>query len=267
MLLILLAAMGTWLYFWLPGYRKRRALKRLFPAEWTAILRQNIPPFRHLPDGLRQELILHVRHFLYEKEFVGLAGLEINDEIRLTIAGEACLLLLNRKTSGYRALRFIYVYPSGYTAPHQQVDSAGVVTEGQQNRSGESWGNGRVILSWDSVTHGARNFDDGHNVVLHEFAHQLDQESGSANGAPILHSQSSYRSWANVLADEFKDLQRDAQHGKRSLMDHYGATNPAEFFAVATETFYERPEEMAQYQPELFNELKDYYQIDPRRWQ
>jgi Mlc titration factor MtfA (ptsG expression regulator) len=132
---------------------------------------------------------------------------------------------------------------------------------------GESWQNGKVIVAWDNVLHGARNFVDGSNVVLHEFAHQLDSETGSTDGAPVLAGASSYRSWASALSEEFVELQKDARYGKRSLMDHYGATNPAEFFAVATETFFEKPRRMAKYHQELFGVLKSYYRIDPREWQ
>jgi Mlc titration factor MtfA (ptsG expression regulator) len=124
-----------------------------------------------------------------------------------------------------------------------------------------------VILAWDNVLHGARNFVDGRNVVLHEFAHQLDSESGSTDGAPLLAGKSCYRSWAAALSQEFEELQKDSHYGRRSLMDQYGATNPAEFFAVATETFFEKPRQMAKNHSELFRVMRDYYRIDPRDWQ
>jgi len=116
------------------------------------------------------------------------------------------------------------------------------------------------------VLHGAQNFVDAQNVVLHEFAHQLDSESGSADGAPLLAGRTSYRSWATALSEEYGELQRDSQFRRRSLMDHYGATNPAEFFAVATETFFEKPGKMSKVHPELFRVLAHYYRIDPRNW-
>ena len=131
---------------------------------------------------------------------------------------------------------------------------------------GESWSSGKVILAWDNVLHGSRNFVDGQNVVLHEFAHQLDSESGSTNGAPILVGKNCLRTWASTLSEEFEELQKDAWKGKRSLIDHYGATNPAEFFAVATETFFEKPHQMARHHEELFEVLECYYRIDPRDW-
>ncbi|NNK33365.1 MAG: hypothetical protein HKP02_09595, partial [Xanthomonadales bacterium] len=137
---------------------------------------------------------------------------------------------------------------------------------GNRGLLGESWQNGKVILAWDNVLHGARNFVDGRNVTLHEFAHQLDSETGNTNGAPLLAGESSYRSWAAALSDEFEALQRDAHRGRRSLLDHYGATNPAEFFAVATETFFEKPGRMRKHHRELFDVLNAYYRIDPNDW-
>ena len=130
---------------------------------------------------------------------------------------------------------------------------------------GESWGNGRVILSWDDVEKGVRDFRDGHNVVLHEFAHQLDAESGSTNGAPPLW-RNSYAAWAQVFTENFEDLGARSFSGLKTVMDDYGTTNPAEFFAVATETFFEKPHQLAKHRPELYEELKTYYQSDPRDW-
>ena len=148
-----------------------------------------------------------------------------------------------------------------------QGGADGIVSEGRKGLLGESWANGKVILAWDNVLHGSSNFVDGQNVVLHEFAHQLDSESGSTNGAPILAGRNCLRTWAGTLSGEFEDLQKDAWQGKRSLIDHYGATNPAEFFAVSTETFFEKPSQMAKHHEELFEVLKCYYHVDPRDWQ
>jgi Mlc titration factor MtfA (ptsG expression regulator) len=138
-------------------------------------------------------------------------------------------------------LRYIIVYPTTFVVAHENRDQAGIVEHNRRGLLGESWQVGKVILAWDSVLQGARNFFDGQNVILHEFAHQLDSETGSANGVSLLGGASSYVVWAGVLSEEFKDLQEDSRQKRRSLLDHYGATNPAEFFAVATETFFERP--------------------------
>jgi hypothetical protein len=250
-----------------PRYRRRQLLAQPFPAQWQQVLTENLPIYRTLPADTRQQLHRHIVLFLQEKKFYGCGGLDITDEIRVTIAAEACLLLLNRATSGYGDLQAILVYPAAYIAPREQRDSSGVVHSDTSTMLGESWSSGRLILSWDDVQRGARNFTDGHNVVLHEFAHQLDQESGSANGAPLLGAHSSYQSWARVLAGEFAQLQQQVETGQPSLIDPYGALNPGEFFAVATEVFFERPEDLQHLHPELFDQLKTYYCVDPRQWQ
>jgi hypothetical protein len=154
----------------------------------------------------------------------------------------------------------------GQVPDRPQGGADGIVSEGRKGLLGESWSNGKVILAWDNVLHGSSNFVDGQNVVLHEFAHQLDSESGSADGAPLLAGKSCYRSWAAALSQEFEELQKDSRYDRRSLMDHYGATNPAEFFAVATETFFEKPRQMAKNHSDLFRVLHEYYRIDPRDW-
>jgi len=251
----------------LPGYRLRKAVAAPFPDEWVAILERNIGVYRHLPMPLRLQLRDLIKQFLHEKHFDGAGGLQITDEIRVTIAAEACMLLLNRKTRVYPSLRYIIVYPSAFVVERQQGGEDGVVSEGRKDLLGESWSNGKVILAWDSVLHGSSNFVDGQNVVLHEFAHQLDSESGSTNGAPILVGNNCLRTWASTFSAEFEELQQEAWKGRRSLMDHYGATNPAEFFAVATETFFEKPVQMATHHAELFEVLKCFYRIDPRDWQ
>ncbi len=270
--------MGYWIFVGLalsamaaalvwPRYRLKKALAAPFPEEWITILERNIAVYKGLPMPLRLQLRRLIKQFLHQKHFSGAGGLEITDEIRVTIAAEACMLLVNRKTGVYPALRYIIVYPSAFVVERSQGGADGIVSEGRKNLLGESWSNGKVILAWDNVLQGAMNFIDGQNVVLHEFAHQLDSESGSTNGAPILAGANCLRTWASTLSEEFVELQKDAWKGKRSLIDHYGATNPAEFFAVSTETFFEKPGRMAKYHAELFEVLKCYYRIDPRDWQ
>lgn len=252
---------------WVPRWRLKRAVNAPFPEEWVAILERNIQVYPNLPMPLRLQLRRLIKRFLFQKSFTGAGGLQVTDEIRVTIAAEACMLLVNRRSDVYPALRYIIVYPTAFVAAHESYDEAGVVSSNSRDLLGESWQNGKVILAWDSVLRGARNFVDGQNVVLHEFAHQLDSETGSADGAPLLGGASSYRSWAAVLSEEFNELQDDTRHRRRSLMDHYGATNPAEFFAVATETFFEKPRQMAKHHEELFEALKSYYRVDPTDWQ
>ncbi len=266
LIFLLVVAVILGLIVMLPRIRRRRLLARPFPPQWQQILQHNLPVYNALPTDTVSELHHQIVLFLEEKKFYGCGGLVIDDNIRVTIAAQACLLLLNRPTRGYASLQAILVYPSAYLAPRREHDNSGVVHESNSTMLGESWSNGRLILSWDDVVRGASDFQDGHNVVLHEFAHQLDQESGSANGAPLLSTGTSYKSWARVLADEFLQLQRDADAGQASLLDHYGASNPAEFFAVATEVFFERPNELMQLHPELFQQLLGYYRVDPSTW-
>jgi len=264
---VVLVLAGMTVVLVLPRYRLKKAIEAPFPGNWVTIVERNIAIYRNLPMHLRLQLRYLIKQFIHQKHFTGAGGLKITDEIRVTIAAEACMLLLNRKTNVYPALRYIIVYPSAFVVDRPRGGADGIVSEGRTGLLGESWSNGKVILAWDNVLHGSSNFVDGQNVVLHEFAHQLDSESGSTNGAPILAGNNCLRTWATTLSDEFVELQKDAWKGKRSLIDHYGATNPAEFFAVSTETFFEKPQQMARHHAELFEVLKCYYRIDPGEWQ
>lgn len=266
LLLVIIVIAAIVLADWIPKFRLRRAVQARFPDHFSRILEENIPVYSRMPNELQQQLQYLVKQFLHQKEFYGCGGLEITDEIRVTIAGQACLLLLNRLPRVYPELHTILVYPSAFIVPATELEPGGVVTYTKHSLLGESWGDGRVILSWDDVQQGAQDFTDGHNVVLHEFAHQLDEESGRANGAPILGSRLNYPGWEAVLSREFANLQSDVLHHQATVLDEYGATDPAEFFAVATEAFFEMPAQMAEHHPELFKELKNYYQVDPRDW-
>ncbi|WP_426196904.1 zinc-dependent peptidase [Massilia sp. DWR3-1-1] len=250
-----------------PRWRRRRALAAPLAPGRVAMLAHSLPIYDRLGAELQGQLQRLVQQFLYDKKFVGCDGLEVDDDMRVTIAGQACLLLLNRFTRVYPALHTILVYPGAFLVPRNVVDGAGVVTATRQDLLGESWGDGRVVLAWDHVRRGGADWHDGQNVVLHEFAHQLDSESGSTNGAPYLGSQSSYRNWSQVLSRDFAALRADAMLRQHSVMDHYGATSPAEFFAVATETFFEKPWQMAERHPALYGEFGKYYRVDPRQWQ
>ena len=247
--------------------RKRdQLLENTFPQEWISFIEKNIPLYMHLPAALKEQLHGLMNVFLAEKAFIGCGGQEITDEVRVTIAAQACMLLLNRKTNFYPKLKTIYVYPHTYVAKNLRNDG-GLIVEGKSVRLGESWQNGPVVLTWDSITGGARNIQDGRNVVFHEFAHQLDQEDGDADGAPILDSRSSYRTWAAVLGEEYDNLRDKTHDRRRSVLNKYGATNPAEFFAVATEAFFEKPRQMHKKSPDLYEELKSYYRTDPLSWE
>lgn len=264
-LLLLLILLLVLLFFYLSVWRDQGIRKRPFPDDWLAILQQKLPIYARLGAEEQRRLQQLIQLFVAKKRFVGCAGQLITDEIRVTIASQACLLLLHQGWSVYPKLVSVLVYPTAFRAEREQHQADGTVAMIGNNLLGESWGNGRVIVSWDDVTAGVEDFNDGHNVVLHEFAHQLDSESGSANGAPLL-SRNSYQSWARVLSENFEDLKWRSMHQQKTLMDEYGATNPAEFFAVATEVFFEKPRQLFDKRPELYAELSQYYQLDPRQW-
>jgi hypothetical protein len=247
-------------------YRRWKVRRHPFPAEWREILRRRVPYFRSLPADLQLQLKKRMQVFLAEKPFIGCDGLEVTDEMRVTIAVQACLLILNRRTDYFANMRQILLYPGAFLVDRVHTDTAGVLQERRQALSGESWSQGQVILSWDDVVAGAAVIDDGRNVVIHEFAHQLDQQNGHANGAPVLGRRRRYQRWAQVLGEEFAKLQEAANVGQPSLLSHYGATNPAEFFAVSSEVFFEQPERMEEGHPELYSELSRFYRVNPLSW-
>ncbi len=227
------------------------------------MIERNVPFYQHLPLDDQRELQGHIQVFLAEKRFEGCGGLAITDEIRVTIAAYACMLLLHRETDYYPLLVTILVYPHTFVVPRYREGPAGQVLEGSETLVGESWRYGNVVLAWDEVRRSAFDPHDGHNVVFHEFAHQLDEEDGSSNGAPILPQRTLYGAWSRILGKEYAQLVNDAEEGRVSFLDQYGATNPAEFFAVATEAFFESPVSLRAKHPQLYSELMAYYQQDP----
>jgi Mlc titration factor MtfA (ptsG expression regulator) len=246
-------------------WRDRRIRERPFTQSMDNLLIAALPFFNELGEDERQRLKEKINQFLANKRFYGCAGLGITDEIRVTIAAEACLLIMNQDCEVYSGLTSILVYPTAFVVHHSEEGADGVVSSASRDLLGESWDNGRVILAWDAVAHGTADLSDGNNVVLHEFAHQLDALSGRANGAPpLIHNN--YKSWARVLSQNYQDLQDRSERGLPTTIDDYGATNPAEFFAVATETFFEQPHDLYSRRPDLFEELKTYYRLDPRDW-
>ena len=268
--LLVLAALLT--FGWLmrepvtTWWRRAKLRRQPFPEPWRAILRQRVPYFRTMPADLQLQLKRHIQVFLAEKAFIGCGGLEVTDEMRVTIAAQACLLILNRRVDYFANLREILLYPEAFLVDKTQADDAGVQHGRRAALSGESWSRGQVILSWDDAAAGARKSDDGHNVVIHEFAHQLDQANGPANGAPHLVGRARRARWAKVFAEEFAALQASVREHRHSLFDSYGASEPAEFFAVASEVFFEQPQRMAAQHAALYAELSAYYRVNPLSW-
>ncbi len=253
--------------------RRSRLRSSPFPESWVAILSDEFGIYEKLPADLRESLHENVRVFLDEKNFEACGGLaEVDVRMRLLIAAQACLLLLGLENHGYYPkLRSVLVYPGAFhEARRKTFDLAD--DDDRQVRLGESWTSGSVILSAESVVAGARNDDDGMNVVMHEFAHQLDQADGIGDGAPILEQSAEYEDkgdyedWARVLGENYQEMLDDLFERRRPVLDPYGATNPAEFFAVATETFFEEPERLQKEASDLYAALEKFYGLDPAAW-
>jgi len=249
--------------FGLKTRRRNRLRSQPFPESWVTVLQRNVPHYRRLSKAEQQELEGDIQVFVAEKNFEGCGGLEMTDEIRVTIAAYASILLLNRPHDYYPRLQSILVYPDAYPVKVVRGGPGNMVVEGHEIRAGESWRTGVVVLSWNHVLHRPAEVSDGRNVALHEFAHQLDQENSFSDGAPALPKTSQYAAWARILGREFENLSRQAANDQPTLIDKYGATEPAEFFAVVTEYFFEKPQLLKERHPELYDELKLFYRQDP----
>lgn len=270
-IVLLIIAIST--IAWISSARWRRTRQRNklmtqpFPKQWRHILKLRFPYFKAMPADLQLQLKKHIQVFIHEKTFIGCDDFEITDEVKVTIAAQACLLLLNRKTNYYPKLKEILVYPHAFITEQNHTDFAGVESRQRQVLLGQSWELGKVVLSWKGTLEGAANPTDGANLVIHEFAHQLDQENGTANGAPNLDDITAYPRWSAVLSHEFEQLRYDAAHHLPAIFDYYGATNSGEFFAVISEVFFERPADFAERHPKLYQELSQFYRLDPLHWQ
>lgn len=245
--------------------RRNRLRSQPFPGPWAAILQRNVPYYQRLSPAEQQELESHIQVFVVEKNFEGCGGLEMTDEIKVTIAAYACVLLLNRRHDYYPRLRSILVYPDAYPVKVTRGGPGNLAVEGHEMRAGESWRTGVVVLSWNHVLRRPAEASEGRNVALHEFAHQLDQENSFSDGAPALPTTSQYAAWARILGREFDTLSRQAADDQPTLIDKYGATEPAEFFAVVTESFFEKPQQLKERHPELYEALKLFYRQDPAK--
>jgi len=258
-------AMGILCYPLFVKWQRDRLTAQPFPKIWLNTIESNLPVYAHLTLEQQQELQGYVQIFLKEKQFIGCLGLLITEEMKVTIAAIACLLLFGDRKTYFPNLRSILVYPHAYVVNEMSIIGY-VVEERRVARLGESWTKDQLILAWEQVQQDLLNWQDGHNVVLHEFAHQLDQEDGQAEGVPILPRTLDYAVWAEVMKAEYLQLCDRVEHGKKTVIDSYGATNPAEFFAVATETFFEKPHQLNQKHQALYELLQRYYRLDPQIW-
>lgn len=268
-LLILFTVVFSIIALWyLRRHLRRTRIEKLFntplDAQHIDTLQIHMTIYTKLPQALRDELHGHINVFLADKQYFGKEDVVITDEMRVIIAGNACLLLLQGQQRRFTGFSSIIIYPSAYVA--KDIKSDGLVTsESQSLRSGESWMRGPVVLSWEDVLKGSNN-TDGHNVVIHEFAHKLDEQSGHMNGLPVLNNRAHYQEWGKVLNAEFNALHDRASTGRNKVLDAYGTVSPAEFFAVASESFFEKPVQMHERLPELYQQLQTFYNIDPATW-
>ncbi len=253
------------MYHWLRDHRRKKILTEPFPLVWRTILGEKVRHYSFLNADEKHRLEQLLQVFVAEKTFIGCNGLEMVDEIRVVIAADACMLILGLPHNLYGKLETILVYPSTVVVPPPK---AGVFTQSplfersETPISGQAFINGPVILVWDEVKRESRHPETGHNVVYHEFAHYLDMLDGRADGTPELRSREQYRMWAEVFAAEFLALRRKLKAGEKTFFDSYGATNEAEFFAVATEYFFDQPVKMQKNHKALYDVLAGFYQQD-----
>mgnify|MGYP000387571159 CR=1 FL=1 len=245
--------------------RRRRSLRRqALPTEWWTLLMERVPLVQRLPREDLEELGGHLQVLLGEKRFEGAGDLQITDEIRLITLAQAAVLLLHRETSYFPRLVSLIVYPGAYVVRETIETEEMLVEEVEDARVGESWSLGTLILSWEEVE--ADLEDDQQNVVLHEFAHHLDAESGEMNGAPLLPDRELRRQWAAVMSAAHHRLGENTQQNRPTALDPYGAEEPSEFFAVAVEAFFLRPHRLAEEEPDLYRLLAAYFRQDPITW-
>lgn len=239
---------------WMFGARKPRIVAAA-PVHWRERLYALVPQAQLVPEPARTLYEHRVERFLQEKRFVGCNGLAVDDDMRIAVAALACLLILRPQASVFPMVKSVLLYPDRFYVRHDEPDEIGLVSDEPVEQLGESWQGDRVVLSWadiDAALHG-----DEVNVVAHEFAHQLDDETPETEGAPPMRD---YARWSQVMEREFRRLQR---HRRPPVLDPYGAESPGEFFGVVTEAFFQRGPELRRHHPELYALLREYYRLDP----
>lgn len=265
--LISLIFFCIFLWFKTQKTKKKRAnlLAQKFPDEWVKTMQNKVYLYSILPVILKTQLHNLMKIFLGEKQFIGKENLEITEEMKLTIACQACLLLLHNRSNYFPYLNIISVYPDTIVLKDKKRKKDQRLI-GQSSVGNKAGYDGEILLSWADVELESKLPNTGKNVVLHEFAHQLDQEFGSASGIPRLPNLQENLEWSHILSQEYKQLCEDVKLKKKTVLDEYGATNEAEFFAVATETFFTKPMDLKNKHFELYEQLKKYYQLNPWEW-
>lgn len=256
------------MFRWFADFRRKKLTNTPFPNAWEDILHRNVAHYRMLANSERTYLHSLIQVFVAEKNWEGCGGLELTDEIRVTISAYACMLLLGLPHNYYQNVQSILVYPSVVVPPQRKpgfFENVAGPLEISHPIIGQSFHQGPVILIWDAVLKSGRHPESGTNVVYHEFAHKLDMLDGAADGTPPLRDRAEYIDWVNTCSREYLRLKHDIGQGRKSFLNDYGATNEAEFFAVATEQFFDNPLQMVKQAPDLYRVLKEYYRQDPVR--
>lgn len=253
------------MFGWLTERRRKRLLEQEFPPAWTAVLDKNVATYAWLDDAERARLHDLVQVFIAEKNWEGCGGLELDDEMRVTIAGTGCVMLLGRDHELFREVESILVYPSAVMTRdmgRSMFDPGGRVVEESTPVHGLAVKGGAVVLAWDSALAGARDARDGRNLVIHELAHKIDFVDGEIDGTPELETRAERRAWAAAFAPAFLAHKERAARGKKSVLDDYAITNEAEYFAVASECFFEKPKALAKQLPDVYQSLAAFFRLD-----
>lgn len=270
LLIILLLGVAFIAYLlYQPIWNKKRweqIKSKSFPKKWQHILSIQWPLYQRLPDLLKLNLQERINLFMNEKQFIGCNGFNVTEEHKLLIAAQACLLIINKPFEYFDNLNSILIYPSAFIVNRNRNLANGTVTEDKMINTGEAWETGKIVLSWDDAYSGIIDISDGQNVVIHEFAHLLDHTNGSANGAPLLQHAKNYEQWSQCFSAAYNRLQDCIDKGEKSIFNPYGAISPGEFFAVASELFFERSKIFEKEEPELHQQLVKFYAVDPTLW-
>jgi Mlc titration factor MtfA (ptsG expression regulator) len=254
------------MFQWLANRRRKKLTQVPFPSAWEEIVQHNVAHYCMLDHSEQAHLRALIQVFIAEKYWEGAGGLTLTDEISVTISAQACLLLLGLPHNYYQNVLTIIVYPSTVVPPQRKpgfFETSLAPVEDVHPIIGQAFQQGPVIIIWDAALHGGRHPELGHNVIYHEFAHKLDMLDGAADGTPPLRDRAEYRDWVQTCSREYLRLKHDAERGKKSFLNAYGAASEAEFFAVATEQFFDQPPLMIKHAPDLYRVLQEYYRQDP----
>lgn len=247
------------MFRWWKKRKRKQVLDQPFPRQWQEVLHQNVWQYRSLTLPMRDKLHAMIKIMVAEKHWEGCEGLTVTDEMRVTISGQSSLMLLGTDDYYFDDVRSVLVFPHAF----QRKTFNGLIRD-SETRAGEAYLGGPIVLSWQDVLHDAAG--SGYNIVVHEFAHHLDGIDGDMGGTPIFDDEGDQKDWAEVMAVEYRELCDAAAQGRWTVLRHYGAKNQAEFFAVASESFFETPERLKAAHSELFELLLRFYRVDPLEW-